>query len=204
MGPILAKPLKEFVQQVLAERGRGWKIRQALHFGMDAVNSDPDNGWWRRKGTRRGIIWENSVNKLIELTADDPDRQVTPHFDTVSFIFEDAVLVRLKKADMSLRTSNYPTEQAQMFHQHTQDLFGFAGHQRVEAVYLPNRFDTGIVWSGIVAREKKKHLWHFELTEPVVVPVTTLPAPVQPTAASLVRLKPPAKKNEKKEDGEEK
>jgi hypothetical protein len=206
MGPYLTKPLKEFVQQVMAERGRGWKVRQALHFGMDAANADPDNGWWRRKSTRRHIVWENAVNKLVELTADDSDCRPVPHHDTVSFIFEDSVLVRLKKADMALRSSNYPTEQAQMFHEHERDMFGFSGHQRVEAVYLPNRFDTGIVWSGVVAREKNKHLWHFELTEPVVVPVTTLPTPVQPPAASLARLKPQAtkddKNNEKKEDGE--
>jgi hypothetical protein len=201
----LSKPLKEFVQQVLAERGRGWKILQALQFGADSVIADADNGWWRRKSTRRHIFWENAVNKLVELVADDPDCVIVRHYDTVSFIFEDAVLVRLKKADMSLRTSNYPTDLAQLFHEHKKDLFGFDGHQRVEAVYIPNRFDTGIVWAGIVARAKKAHLWHFELTEPVVVPVTSLPQPVRPAASSLVSLKNQAKDKKKDEkDGEEK
>jgi hypothetical protein len=200
----LATPLKEFVQQVLAEHGRGWRILQALRFGADAANADPDSGWWRRKSTRRHIFWENAVHKLIELTADDPDCKVIRHHDTVSFIIEDVVLVRLKKADMALRTSNYPTEQALLFHEHSKDMFGFAGHQRVEAVYIPNRFDTGIVWGGIVARQNKVNLWHFELTEPVVVPVLPLPMPAQPPVSSLARLKNQANEKNEKRDGEEK
>jgi hypothetical protein len=85
------------------------------------------------------------------------------------------------------------------------DLFGFTGLQRVEAVYIPNRFETGIVWSGIVAREKNVHLWHFELTEPIVVPVLPAPKFAQPSAASLVRLRHKvADDKEKKKDGEAK
>jgi hypothetical protein len=195
----------EYVQQVMAEHGRGWKTLEALHFGSAAVLADADNGWWRRKSTRRGIFWENAVNKLIELTADDPQRQIVRHHDTVSFIFEDAVLVRLKKADMALRSSNYPTGQARLFHEHETDLFGYVGLQRVEAVYIPNRFDTGIVWAGIVAREKNVHLWHFELTAPTATPVVPLPAPVTPAPETLARLRNQSDddKNKKNENGEE-
>lgn len=189
----MSKPLQEFCQQVLAEHGRGWKIRQALEFASDAVNADPDAIWYRRKSTRRAIFWENAVNKLIELVADDPHCRVIPHHDTVSFVFDDAVLVRLKKADLALRTSNIPTRQAELFHVHQVDLFGHPGLQRIEAVYIPNRFDTGIVWSGVVAREQDTHLWHFEFMEPVAVPVVPIPQPAQPSPASLVRLRNQAK-----------
>jgi hypothetical protein len=201
----LSKPLKEFVQQTLSEHDRGWKILQALRFGSDAVTADADSGWWRRKSTRRHVFWENAVNKLIELTLDDAGCVRISHFDTLSFIFDDEVLVRLKKADMALRSSNYPTEQAQLFHEHEEDLFGFSGHQRVEAVYVPNRFETGIAWAGIVARENNVHLWHFELAEPVSARVVPFPQPAHPPASSLARLKSHAsdtKKNEKK-DGED-
>jgi hypothetical protein len=198
----LSKPLQEYCQQILAEHSRGWKIHQALHFGSDAVNADADNTWWRRKSTRRAIFWENAVNKLIELMVDDPGCEVVRHHDTVSFIFDNAVLVRLKKADMTLRTSNFPTPQAELFHDHQHDLFGY-DLQRVEAVYIPNRFDTGIIWAGIVARHKKTPLWHFELTEPALVPVVPIPQPVQPPTASLARLRNRAKdgKRENKDGG---
>ena len=199
----MSKPSEEFCREVLTAHDRGQHLRQALHFGADAVNADADNGWWRRKSTRRAIFWENSVNKLVELTADDPALNVVRHHDTVSFIFDDAVLVRLKKADLALRTSNIPTTQARLFHDHNADLFGHPGLQRVEAVYIPNRFETGIIWSGIVAREKKVHLWHFELTEPVVVPVVRVPLHAQPPAASLARLRHQATDADReKKDGE--
>jgi len=164
-----------------ASFGRKYKCRFGFLFALQTAQG--------AEFTRRAIFWENAVNKLIELTADDPGLHVDRHDDTISFIFDDAVLVRLKKADMALRTSNIPTAQARLFHDHREDLFGYEGLQRVEAVYIPNRFETGIVWSGIVARDQQGHLWHFELTEPVVVPVVPVPMVAQPPAASLARLR---------------
>jgi hypothetical protein len=116
----------------------------------------------------------------------------------MSFIYDDALLVRLKKADYTLRTSNYPTPLADLFDEHRRDLFGFQGLQRVEAVYIPNRFDTGILWTGVVAREKHVKLWHFELVEAAAVPVATIPIPAPRPAASLAKLK--NQKEQKKSD----
>lgn len=199
----MPKPLKEYVQQVLAEQGRGEKIRQAVEYAADTIRTIPGCAGWRRKGTRRAIFWELAVDKLVELVADDPGVHLIEHHDTVSFIFDDAVLVRIKKADMTLHTSNYPTSTAELFHDHDADLFGFTGLQRVEAVYIPNRFDTDIIWTGIVARENAAELWHFELVEPVAAPVVSLPQPAQPPAATLAKVKNQAKvaQRKKTEDG---
>ncbi len=153
---------------------------------------------WRRKGTRRAIFWELAVDKLIELTQGDPGLYVHEHHDTVSFIFDDAVLVRLKKADMGLHSSNYPTPLAQLFHEHEADLFGFAGLQRIEAVYIPNRFDTDIIWTGIVARDGHIQIWHVELVAPAIAPIVPLPQPAQPTADDLAKLKNQAKDADRK------
>jgi hypothetical protein len=193
----LPKPLKEYVQQVLAENDRGSKIRQALDYAAVQAKKEA-KGWWRRKSTRRAIFWENAVQKLIELLADDPGVQIVSHHDTVSFIFDDAVLVRLKKADMTLHTSNYPTPTAELFDVHQEDLFGYIGLQRVEAVYIPNRFDTDAIWTGIVAHDGNSDLWHFELAEPVAAPTATLPQPVQSPAADLATVKNQAKGAKKK------
>jgi hypothetical protein len=193
--------LKEYVQQVLAEHNRAVEIRDALYFGSDAVKAQPDNGWWRRKSTRRHQFWENAVARLIELTADDPGVQVVRHHDTVSFIYDDAVLVRLKKADYTLHSSNYPTAQAELFHAHRADLFGHPGLQRVEAVYVPNRFDTDVLWTGIVARDGHAPLWHFELVDAPAPAVLPIPAPARPAPApaALAKLK---KQTEEKKTGE--
>lgn len=199
----MPKPLKEYVQQVLGEHKRGQKIMQAMEHAAVVVNAHPENGTWRRKATRRHIFWEAAVDKLVELLAGDRGVHIVEHFDTVSFVFDDAVLVRLKKADISLHTSNYPTPQAELFNDHTADLFGFTGLQRVEAVYIPNRFDTGIVWTGIVAHDNDNLLWHFELTETVAAPVIALPAVPKPIPADLAKIKKPVKDaDRKKKDGD--
>jgi len=155
------------------------------------------------QGTRRAMFWEEAIDKLIELTAGDPGLQIVEHHDTVSFIFDDAVLVRIKKASISLRTRNYPTPLADLFDDHSTDLFGYTGLQRVEAVYIPNRFDTDIIWSGIVAHEGTTELWQFELVEPVTVPVAALPPPIPMPTEDLARLKDQVKaaKYKKSDDG---
>jgi hypothetical protein len=83
--------------------------------GYRRANALGERASWRCKGTRRAIFWEEAVDKLIELTIDDPGLHWVEHHDTVSFIFEDAILVRLKKAEMTLQTSNYPTSTAELF-----------------------------------------------------------------------------------------
>ena len=198
----MTKPLKEYVQQVLAEHERGDKIRRAFEFANFTVNALAASPTWRRKGTRRAIFWELAVEKLIEHTQDDPGLFVDEHHDTISFIFDDAILVRLKKADMGLHSSNYPTPLAQLFHEHEADLFGFTGLQRVEAVYIPNRFETDIIWSGIIARDGHVPLWHFELAAPAGAPVLPLPMPAQPTAEDLAKLKNQAKDADRKKGGD--
>jgi len=198
--PILSKPLKEYVQPVLGEHGRGEKIRLSFERANTKVTALAASATWRRKGTRRGLFWEAAVENLIDLTQDDPDLSIVEHNDTISFIFEKDVLVRLKKADYSLHSSNYPTPTAELFHEHDADLFGFSGLQRVEAVYVPNRFDTDVLWTGIVARDGKTELWHFELAEPVAVSPVMLPAIPPTPAADLVTVKNQAKKANRKQD----
>lgn len=184
-------PIEMYVRQILAERGRASKLRQAVEDAWKIVNEKyPDRAWWRRKSTRAALVWEYSVDAIIEAFKDDGQVSVVRHFDTVSFVFEDAVLLRIKKADLELRSSNYPTMQAQLFHTHEADLFGYAGLQRVEAAYVLNRFETGLDWIGIVAREAESQLWKFELSE-LTESAEILPfdVPVQRAVEDVVRLK---------------
>lgn len=199
----MPRPLKEYVQQVLAERGRGEKIREAFTHANAVVNAMAQSPTWRRKGTRRALFWEEAVGKLIELTVDDLGLHIVEHHDTISFIFDDDVLVRLKKANISLQTSNYPTQLALDFDEPELDLFGFSGLQRVEAVYIPNRFDTDILWIGVVARDGDADLWHFELTEPVVMPVIALPPPVSAPAEELAKIKNQTKDGKQKKSDDD-
>jgi hypothetical protein len=52
------------------------------------------------------------VDNLIAMLRDDPGVVVHRHCDTVSFIFDDTVLLRIKKADIELMSGNVQTELA--------------------------------------------------------------------------------------------
>jgi hypothetical protein len=195
----LPKPDEKTVKQVLAKRGRDAKIFEAIQHGWKTVKADPNQGWWRRKTTHAENRWENAVDKLIELLADDPGAQVIDHHGTVSFILDDKVLVRVKKASVSLHTSNIRTVLADLFHKHQADLFGHEGLQRVEAVYVLNQFETEIIWTGIVARQNNEILWKLELG-PKSAPVAMLPAskPATTGTAKLAKLKADGIQSDKK------
>ncbi len=157
-------PDEATVKSVLAKHGRDSLCRGAVEDAWAIVRKNyPDVAWWRRKSTRAGIMWEQSVQNVIAALDGTPDVKIISHHDTVSIIFDDLVLARLKKASIQLRTSNYPTPMAQLFHQHQEeDLFGFKGHHRVEIAHVLNRFGTELDWIGVVARERDQVLWHFE------------------------------------------
>jgi hypothetical protein len=197
------KPIKSHVKRVLAKNGRAQKLLNAIHFGWETGKTYPRYTQWRRKTTRAHVVWEETVEKAEELLADDDGVKIIPHHDNVSFIFDDTVLLRFKKASVTLRSSNVQTVLSDLFHEHRADLFGYGGLQRVEACHVLNPFETGIVWVGIVARESNAHLWHFEL-EAERGEATILPFPERPkgSTAGLAKVKKdqtPDTKEEKKD-----
>jgi len=184
-------PHEPTVRKILKDRGRDVTLRRALEDAFETVKANPDKRWWRRKTTTAELVWEHTVENAAAAFADDPGIRVVHHHDTVSFLIDDAVLVRIKKANLQLQTRNYPTQQALQFHEHDVDLFGHPGMQRVEAVYVPNRFETDIDWIGIVANDQNSILWQFELGADEASDVVTLPAslPVGPAADRVLKIK---------------
>jgi hypothetical protein len=184
-------PHQPTVRNLLKERGRDVILRNAIEDAWSKVKAMPDRAWWRRKTTSAELIWEHMVHNAIAGFADDPDVRVVAHHDTISFVIEDMVLLRLKKADLQLRTRNYPTAQASLFHTHEVDLFGHSGLQRVEATYVLNRFATDIDWIGIVAQEQDNVIWQFELGVEEDGDVIAFPAaaPAGPAADRVLKIK---------------
>jgi hypothetical protein len=132
-------------------------------------------------------MWEHSVDQVMAVVADDDGLVSIEHHDTASFIADDLVLFRLKKADRKLFSRNFPTPLASMFHKHETDLFGHEGFHRVEIVHTFNRFHTAIDWIGVVARDGKTMLWEFEICrgegQVILMPVT----PILPAGKTVVR-----------------
>jgi hypothetical protein len=193
---LMSIPDEDIVREVLSVNGRGQTLRSAVLEAWDAVQKlSNQNPWWRRKATRAALMWEHSVQQAINGLAGDKGLTVVPHHDTTSFVFDDKVLLRMKKANIQLISSNFPTPLAESYHRHDSDLFGFDGHQRVELCHVFNRFKTKIDWVGVVARNVGSVLWHIDLdwTETKVVP---LPLPKTGSAADVV-VKPLLPDNKK-------
>lgn len=184
-------PSEEIVRRVLSINGREAACRRAVDDAWATVQQKyPERAWWRRKSTRAHLIWEHSVNNAIDAFDVDSGVHVVQHHDTASFIMDDTVLLRFKKADIQLKTRNYPTLLAKLFHRHENDLFGHEGHHRVEVAHIFNRFETDLDWIGVVARDNKNVLWNFELgAGSAIVERLPLPDTLAPAATRIVRQK---------------
>lgn len=196
-------PDETTVRRVLSRNDRDVRIRSCIEMAWtNLAENFPDRAWWRRKSTTRSVMWENSVQGVVVALEGDSGINVIPHNDTVSFIADDTVRFRLKKATTSLFTSNYPTFLAGLFHVHQADLFGHEGHHRVEVVHVFNRLHNALDWIGIVAREKSKLLWQYELPQGGAVVVALPPSPpMKPASDSVLR---PTGGTDKKSDEEKK
>ena len=170
-------PLEDHVRQILLERDRATKFHTAVARGWDrALDKYPQRDRWRRKSTFRGVVWEEVTDELAAVAASDDDLEWRPHQDTISIIAEREVLFRLKHADIALTTANYPTQEARSFDNHDLDLYGYSGLQRVRLCYVPDQFETKIVWTGVAAHYKGVFLWNIELNEAgALAPIEHLP-----------------------------
>jgi hypothetical protein len=150
-------------------------------------------------------MWEATIDRAIDGLQDDRGARVINHYDTRSFIFDDSVLCRFKKGDIGRFSKNYPTSLAVAFHEHFVDLFGHPGLMRVEVVHTFNRRQTDVESVAIVARNRRRILWWYELgiqAGGAVAPLLPFgplpPSPPRPTR-EIVRPRRPAKPNEGKE-----
>lgn len=204
----MPRPLKDSVRRVLSKHDRSTKIRSAIYSAWDTIQATyPQRSWFRRKSTVRGLMWEHAISNVIDVLGNAPGVYVLHHFATVSFIFDDAVLLRVKKADIELKTSNYPTALADLFYEHQKDLFGHVGLQRVEAAYVLNQFETDVDWIGVVAQQEDKQLWNFELEDaPAMARIIPPPPPAKRPTSALAKLKKAGidvKENNKDDQGKE-
>lgn len=191
-------PDEATVRQVLQTNDRDILCRAAIEQAWERCRTLPDRAWWRRKSTTAAVMWEHSIANAVAALDGDGGTRVIAHQDTASFIFDDTVFLRFKRASIGLMTSNYPTQLANLFHAHTRDLFGFDGHHRVEIVHVFNRFQTALDWIGVVAREHKQLLWQFELRRGGAA-VVALPRPERPVPAADAVLRPARRADERRD-----
>lgn len=200
----MAVPLEDHVRQVLLENDRGLKFYGAMAQGWAALAEYPQRGRWRRISTMRHIVWEEVVQRLFQIAADDPQIVPIEHRDTISLVVESEVLFRLKCVDTALMTANYPTPEAQEFDHHEVDLYGFSGLQRVKLCYVPDEHEANLLWTGVAATNHGRFLWKIELNGAgAVADMPRLPFPEQeadPAKIARLRTAPGTKGEEKRKD----
>lgn len=163
-------PNRALINQIFAKDGRASKLHGAILRAWDtATTKYPERARWVRKSTFRAIVWEYVINEFGTLADGDASFNAVFHRDTASFMLDDAVLFRFKRADLSLSTANYPTTEAVAFDDHSVDLYGYKGLQRVELCYVLSEFETEVVWVGISARSNGEFLWKIEITSDGIV-----------------------------------
>ena len=160
----MAVPDEGVVREVLARHDRDVLCRRAVEDAWNTVKREyPNRAWYRRKSTTRALVWEHSVENAVDFVGEAPGVTIIPVKDTFSFLFDDSVLVRFKKANTQFLSSNYPTLSALLFHKNDKDLFGHEGHHRVEVAHIFDRLGVNLLWVGVIARDGIKVLWKFEL-----------------------------------------
>ena len=160
----MAVPIEGVVREVLARHDRDVLCRRAVEDAWDTVKREyPNRAWYRRKSTTRALVWEHSVKNAVANFDEAPGVAIIPVKDTYSFLFDDTVLVRFKKANTQFLSSNYPTLSALLFHRHDRDLFGHEGHHRVEVAHIFDRLGVNLSWVGVIARDGRNVLWTSEL-----------------------------------------
>ncbi len=149
-------PDEATVRAVLQTNDRDIRCREAIEQGWNHCQSLSDRAWWRRKSTTAAIMWEHSIANAVEALDGDAGARVIAHQDTTSFIFDDTVFLRFKRAGLSLMSSNYPTRLADLFHAHTGDLFGLRAIIASRSSMSSTDSRLRSTGSGVVARDKKE------------------------------------------------
>ena len=147
-------------------------------------------GRTRFSRTRAAVIWERMIDRAITAFDSIPGIRHIEKFQTVSFIIDNYVLFRFKKANSKYLSHNIQTKLALAFHDPNARLPYFEDMDfiRVEVVYVLNKLETELQGIYVVARQGRKTLWHYDVSAPEAI-IREFPESVQRTPAEdLVQL----------------
>ena len=125
-------------------------------------------GRTRFSRTRAAVVWERMIDRAITAFDAIPGIRHIEKFQTVSFIIDDYVLFRFKKADSNYLSRNIQTKLALAFHDPNARFPYFENMDfiRVEVVYILNKLETELQGIYVVARQGRKTLWHYDIGVP--------------------------------------
>ncbi|MEM1150012.1 MAG: hypothetical protein AAGI03_05580 [Pseudomonadota bacterium] len=196
----MTAPAREIVEPELS--GLSQRIVEIVLGSWNDWRESPYAGAWRCRRSRAGFVWEQIIERAhTEFSFETGVRIIDGH-ETFSFLVNDRILFRFKKADETGMTSNYPTQLALAFHEHEQDLFGLPEVVRVEVAYTLNALETEIADVVVVGRDAKTVVWTYSLMDAAdgVVPLpmpTPTGDPDEKSARRLVKARAPESEERK-------
>lgn len=170
----MSVPAREAVEPELA--GLSQQIVDIVQGAWSDWIKSPHTGVWRCKRSRANFVWEQMIERAHTMFAGECKVRILNGNETFSFLVNDTVLFRFKKADDAGLTSNFPTFAALAFHEHDRDLFGLPEVARVEVAYTLNKLETKVTDVIVVGRNGKQVAWSYSLLD-TAEGVVSLPVP---------------------------
>jgi hypothetical protein len=132
--------------------------------------------------TRASIVWSRTIGRAKAAFVEIPNITIRGRYNTYSFVVDDTILFRFKKGNQDGFTANYPTQTALAFHDHSDNdpeclqasLFPMEDYLRVEVVYTLNNLQTELDRIRVVARNKSKIAWDYDI-RPIIPAITEIP-----------------------------
>lgn len=160
---------------------------------------------WPR--TRANMVFERLADRLQEQFADDIAVRFVFRHETIKIVFDEFIVVRVKKANSLGVGQNIETAATAQFVDAQMEIDGLAGLKKVEVVYALNRLQTAIRSIVAHAHDGDMQIWVWTLgqgaagAEIVPFPLPSPPPPTQPSggadaADEVIRPKRPSKPDE--------
>ncbi|WP_429499412.1 hypothetical protein ACQUFY_20990 [Robbsia andropogonis] len=151
--------------------------------------------------TRAEIVWNQMVSHAKRRFDGDPRVKVQPVKFWQGILIDGKVFIRMKKAEKSLLSRNYPTPSAFAFNDQENDLFD--GVSRLEVVYVLSEDEADLERVVLVQRHQKKITWALSLvsdddqSSQEVLPF----APIAPLSGDVAQRVIKRKKGQAEKDG---
>jgi hypothetical protein len=153
--------------------------------------------------SRACLVYDFIVQRATTAFAGDKAVHVLKRNETFKFVFDDTVALRFKKAAGNGLGSNIHTQSTLDFVDQEQELPGFPGVHKVEAVYALNPLQTHVDQVLIAARDGDVCLWNYVLTPDTTAEIVPLPllSAVDTERGARVKLRGGDERQKKETDG---
>jgi hypothetical protein len=179
-------PAEDDVRAVLAD------FHRRLRLVIDRAWSEwMDSGLGGRlifARAKSDVVFDFIARHALAEFGDDDEIHVLAKRATVQFLFKDTVLLRFKKGNAKGIGANIETQAVLDFIDPERHLFELPDILKVEVCYQPDRLGTQVKEVAVVARDRNKRIWAYELeaergADIVPFPPRPSPAPTPPTVA---------------------